>query len=112
MGDMAPSASAHIDSSTDGSLVGNNAAGYTLTAIDAKGTNTGYMVSGSDVLANKHEIGPSAAAVGPADVTQSFVDTTGPTDTAVELHVSQVVAYTDTVAATYTITITFTVTAK
>lgn len=112
MGNLAPSATPHLDSSTDGSLVGNNTNGYTVTGIDAKGTNTGKMVSGSNVLAAVLQIGPSAASVGPADAAQSFVDTAAPTNTTVELHVSQVVAYTDPVATGYTITITFTVTAK
>ncbi len=108
-GNMAPSATPHKGSSTDGSLQGNNPAGYTVTGIDAKVSDTGYMVSGSNVLTNKLEISNVDGSYGNADTAQTFVSTTAPTSTTVSLYVSQVVAYDDPVATNYSITITFTV---
>jgi hypothetical protein len=112
LGDMAPSLTPHKGSSTDGSLVGNNPVGYTVTGTDAKTLNKGYMVSGSDVLATKHQISKEDANYVNADTVKTFVDTSGPTNVAVSLYVSQLVTYTDTVATGYSITITFTVTPK
>ena len=109
LGSMTPGTPA-TGSSTDGSLVGNNPAGYTVTGIDEAVSDTGYMVSGANVLASKHEISDEDANYVNADTEKTFVDTSGPTDAAVSLYVSQDVAYTDTVATGYSITITFTVT--
>ena len=110
LGGMAPGTTATGNST--GSLVGDNSDGYTVTGIDAKTTNTGYMVSGSYVLANKLSMGPAADNLGPADVSQTFLDEYGYGPHDVPFHVSQMVAYTDAVATGYTITITFTVTEK
>jgi len=110
LGGMAPGTTATGNS--NGSLVGDNSDGYTVTGIDAKTTDTGYMVSGSYVLANKLSMGPSADNLGPTDVSQTFLDEYGYGPHDVPFHVSQMVAYTDAVATGYTITITFTVTEK
>ena len=112
LGSMAPSATPHKASSTDGSLVGNNPAGYTVTGIDEAVSDTGYMVSGSDVLANKLKISKEDATYVDADTSKNFVDTGVPTDVTVSLYVSQLVSYADPVASGYTITITFTVAPK
>lgn len=112
LGDMSPSATPYTDNSTDGSLVGDNVNGYTVTGKDEKTENTGYMVIGENILSNKLLIGPAADTLGPADEAQTFLDTSGLTDAAIALHVSQLVDYTDVVATGYTITITFTVTEK
>ena len=97
--------------------MGDNAGGYTVTGIDAKGTDTGYMVSGVSVLANMLDIGPSAdpdspLTFGPADTEQTFLDTGSGGIFAIPLYVSQVVAYNDAITTGYTITITFTVIAN
>jgi hypothetical protein len=107
---MAPGTTA-IGNST-GSLVGSNSAGYTVTGLDAKTTNKGYMVSGGNVLANKFQIGPASDSLGSADVAQTFLDVSAAGTYDVPFYVSQMVAYTDAVATGYTITITFTVTEK
>lgn len=110
---MTPSATPYKDFSTDGSLVGNDPNGYTVTGIDAKGTNTGYMVSGGGTpLTNKHQISDEDANYVPADTAKTFVDTSWPTDVAFSLCVSQMVDINDTPAADYEIQITFTVTPK
>ncbi len=116
LGSMAPGSTATATSS-DGTLVGDNAAGYTVTGVDVKTDNKGYMVSGVNVLHNKLEIGPSASPTppltfGPADTAQTFLSTSSAGIVALSLYVSQVVAYNDVVATGYTITITFTVIAK
>jgi hypothetical protein len=110
LGGMAPGTTATGNSA--GSLVGGNPDGYIVTGIDAKTTNTGYMVSGSHVLANKLLMGPAASTLGPADMSQTFLDVGAPGTYNVPFYVSQMVAYTDAVATGYTITITFTVTEK
>ena len=110
LGGMAPGATA--TGSSTGSLAGDNTAGYTVTGIDAKTTNTGYMVSGSYVLANKLLLGPASDELGPADALQTFLDVSVAGTYDVPFYVSQMVAYTDAVAEGYTITITFTVTEK
>ena len=96
-----------------GSLVGNNPAGYTVTGIDAKGTNAGYMTtSGGTPLANKLEISnDEATGFVDADVGKTFVDTSGPTYLVIDLYVSQLVDYTDE-PSDYSIEITFTVVEK
>jgi hypothetical protein len=109
---MTPSGTTYTGQSTDGLIQGNNAAGYTVTGIDAKGTNTGFLVSGSNPLHNKLRIGPAASPTSTADTQSSFVNTSGVTDQAVGLYVSQIIAANDVAASGYTITITFTVTAK
>ena len=110
---MTPSATPYKGSSSGGSLVGNNANGYTVEGIDAKGINTGYMVSGGgSPLANKHQISDEDANYVAADTAKTFVDTSGPTDTTFSLYVSQVVAHADAPAADYQIEITFTVISK
>jgi len=110
LGGMAPGTTATGNST--GSLVGDNSDGYTVTGIDAKTTNTGYMVNGSYVLANKFSMGPAADNLGPADASQTFLDVSATGTYDVPVYVSQSVAYTDAVAEGYTITITFTVTEK
>ena len=111
LGPMAPGTTA--TGSSTGSLEGDNSNGYTVTGIDAKTTNTGYMVSSDPyVLTSKHQISDEDANYVDADTAKTFVDTSGATNVAVSLYVSQAVAYTDTVATGYSITITFTVTEK
>jgi len=110
LGGMAPGTTATGNST--GSLVGDHSAGYTVTGVDAKTTNTGYMVSGSYVLANELSMGPAADNLGPADASQTFLDVSAAGTYDVPFYVSQSVAYTDAVAEGYTITITFTVTEK
>jgi hypothetical protein len=95
-----------------GSLTGDNTGGYTITGMDAKTTNAGYMVSGGNVLANRLQIGPASSSLGPADASQTFLDVSAAGTYDVPFHVSQSIAYTDAVATDYTITITFTVTEK
>lgn len=103
LGTMTPSATPYKGSSTDGSLLGNDPDGYTVTGTDA--ASSGYMYGG-DYLINKFEISNEDANYVTADTYKTFVDTSGPTDTAVSLYVSQLVAYNDT-PAVYTITILF-----
>jgi hypothetical protein len=110
LGGMAPGATGTGNST--GSLVGDNSAGYTVTGMDAKASNTGYMVSGSYVLANKLLLGPAADNLGPADTSQTFLDVDEAGMYDVPFYVSQTVAYIDAIATDYTITITFTVTEK
>jgi len=110
LGGMAPGAIASGNST--GSLVGVNSAGYTVTGIDTKTTNRGYMVSGSYVLADRLLMGPAADNLGPADVSQTFLDVNEAGTYDVPFYVTQSVAYTDAIATGYTITITFTVTEK
>jgi len=113
LGTMTPSGTPYKGSSSGGSLMGNNPSGYTVTGIDEKGGDTGYMTTsgGGDVLANRHEISDQDASYVPADTAKTFVDTSGPTDAVFSLYVSQVVAYTDT-PDIYEIEIAFTVTPK
>jgi len=110
LGGIAPGATSTGNST--GSLAGDNAAGYTVTGIDAKTTNTGYMVSGSYVLANKLLLGPAADNLGPADASQTFLDVSASGTYDVPFYVSQSVAHTDAIATGYAITISFTVTEK
>ncbi|UCD22351.1 MAG: hypothetical protein JSW22_01545 [Chloroflexota bacterium] len=110
LGGMAPGGTGTGNST--GSLAGDNSAGYTVTGVDAKASNTGYMVSGSYVLANRLLVGPAADNLGPADTSQTFLDVDEAGTYDVPFYVSQTVAYTDAIAAGYTITITFTVTEK
>ncbi len=100
-------------SSTNGYLVGNNPAGYTVTGIDAKATDTGYMTtSGGTPLGNKLEISDDEfTGYVTADTGKTWVDTSGPTAVSIELYVSQLVEYTDA-PGSYSIEITFTVTTK
>ena len=112
LGSMAPSATPHKASSTDGRLDGNNAAGYTVTGIDAKETSTGYMVSGSNVLTNKLKTSDADTDYVDADTEKVFLDTFGITGADIALYVSQVISYADPVATGYTITISFTVNPK
>jgi len=110
LGGMAPGATGTGNST--GSLAGDNSAGYTVTGMDAKASNSGYMVSGSYVLANKLLLGPAADNLGPADTSQTFLDVSEAGTYDVPFYVSQSIAYTDAIATGYTITITFTVTEK
>jgi len=100
-------------SSTNGYLVGNNPAGYTVTGIDAKATDTGYMTtSGGTPLGNKLEISDDEfTGYVTADVGKTWVDTSGPTSESIDLYVSQPIEYTDA-PGSYSIEITFTVTTK
>ena len=110
LGGMAPGTTGTGNST--GSLTGDNTDGYTITGMDAKTTNTGYMVSGGNVLANELQIGPASNSLGAADASQTFLDVSAAGTYDVPFHVSQSIAYTDAVATNYTITITFTVTEK
>lgn len=110
LGGMAPGTTATGNST--GSLAGGNSAGYTVTGIDVKSANKGYMVSGGNVLTNKFQIGPTSNTLGPADASQTFLDVSAAGTYDVPFYVSQTVAYTDAVATGYSITITFTVTEK
>ena len=100
---------------SSGNITGNNADGYTVSAVDAKGSNTGYMVStpSGHVLANKFKIGSSAGSVDTADVSRTLYTGSGPvSNVAVPLYISQTITATDVAASGYTITITYTVTAN
>ena len=110
LGGMAPGTTATGNSI--GSLGGDNSSGYTVTGVDAKTENTGYMVGGGNTLSSKLVIGPAPGDLGPADVAQTFLDEIGYGPHDVPFYVSQLIAYTDIVATGYTITITFTVTEK
>jgi len=110
LGGMAPGTTA--TGSSTGSLVGDNSNGYTVTGIDAKTSNTVYMVSGTDVLANEFQMGPAADTLGNSSMVQTLLNESGYGPHAVPFYVSQLIAYTDIVATGYTITITFTVTEK
>lgn len=110
-GNMDPSATPSTGNST-GWLEGNNANGYTVTGVDAKDTNTGYMVSGSNVLTNMLQMGPDASVANTAATVTTFLTTDDITDETVPFYVSQTVEFTDPIATGYSITITFTVTAK
>lgn len=112
LGDMVPKPEPYTASSTDGSLTGNNQYGYKVTSKDTKTENTGFMVSGTNVLSTKLQISNENTNYVNADIEKTFLDTAGPTDTTFSLWVSQLVKGTDTVADNYTITITFTVTVK
>jgi hypothetical protein len=111
LGDMEPG-TAKAGSSTDGSLVGNNPTGYTVTGTDAKVDHKGRMVSGANVLSAPHQIGSDGEVYQDAHIVVTFVDTDGPTDVGVSLYARQPVHASDPVATGYTITITFTVTPK
>jgi hypothetical protein len=108
LGTMTPSATPYKGNSTDGSLLGNNPDGYTVTGQDAY--LSGYMENG-DHLTNMFEISNEDANYVTADTAKTFVDTSGPTDTTVSLYVSQLVSYNDT-PAVYSITILFDVLPK
>ena len=108
LGDMTPGTPATGNS--NGWLEGNNSLGYTVTGVDAKVDNTGYMVNGAAALANKLKMGDTGAVPNDADVVTTFLATGGVTDLAVPFYVSQTATYADPVASGYTITITFTVT--
>jgi len=108
LGSMAPGATATGDST--GNLEGNNPDGYTVKGIDEKGSDTGYMVSGTDALTNKLYMGATAAVPNTADTETTFLTTSGPGSDSVPFYVSQEVTYDDLVQSGYTITITFTVT--
>jgi hypothetical protein len=110
LGDMNPGTTATGNSA--GSLSGNNALGYSVKAIDAKGTNTGLMVSGAHVLTNKFKIGATSGSVANADVERTLLSTGAAGTDAVPLYVSQQVVLADPVASNYSITITYTVTAN
>jgi hypothetical protein len=114
LGSMFPSGTPYTGGGIwHGSLVGNNPAGYTVTGIDAKATDTGYMTtSGGTPLANKLEISDDEyTGFVTADVGKTWVDSSGPTNTVIDLYVSQLVDYTDE-PGDYSIEITFTVTEK
>ena len=92
-----------------GSLTGNRGAGYTVTGIDAKGADTGKMVSGGNVLGAMLKIGDTASPTNTADTITTFLTTSGAGTDSVPFYVSQTVGFADPVAAGYTITISFTV---
>lgn len=98
---------------SSGILTGDNTNGYTVTVVDTKSTNTGYMVSGANTLHNKLKIGPDAGSLADADIASTLLNTSGPaTNVAVPLYISQKIDSDDAIAAGYTITITYTVIAK
>ena len=108
LGDMTPGTPKTGNSA--GSLEGNNPDGYTVKGIDDKGSNTGYMVSGTDALTNMLQMGPDAGVANTAATETTFLTTGGPGSDSVPFYVSQEVTYDDLVQSGYTITITFTVT--
>ncbi len=108
LGSMIPGTPATDNSA--GSLEGNNALGYTVTGVDEKGTDTGYMVSGTYVLTNMLLFGPAASPTATADTVTNFLTTSDITNAAVPFYVSQTATYADAVQSGYSITITFTVT--
>lgn len=110
LGSMSPSAPAANNSS--GTLNGNNASGYTVTAVDASTTNTGYMVSGTNVLQNYFMIGKDTSSLAAADTAQTLLNSTAAGSNPVPLYVSQTISPSDAIATGYSITITFTVTAN
>jgi hypothetical protein len=110
LGNMTPGSTATGNNS--GSLNGNNSNGYTVTAIDTKTPNTGYMVSGANVMQNKFKIGATAPTVDTADSARTLLNTSGPGTDTVPLFVSQQVSFSDPLASGYSITITYTVTPK
>ena len=112
LGSMAPSATPYKANSAGGRLDGNNAAGYTVTGIDEKGTDTGCMVSGVNVLTNKLKISNADASYVDADTAKTFLDTSGVTGADISLYVSQLVTYLDPTATGYSIIITLTVAPK
>lgn len=109
LGSMAPGDTPHVAHSTGGKVIGNHAAGYTVTGVDAKTPNKGKMTSNGNALANTLQIGPAPGELGPANEAQEFLSTVGPTDEDFELHVSQLVTLADP-SGDYTIIITFTMT--
>jgi hypothetical protein len=109
LGSMTPSFTPYVASSADGNLVGDSINGYKVTGKDAKTTNTGFMVSGSNVLHNMLQIGPNTNLTSPAAAETTFLDTSGVTNTSYSLFVSQLIAGNDIASSGYTITITFTV---
>ena len=120
LGTAAPGDTA-TGNNTDGSLVGNDPDGYTVTGVDAntevtKGKmliiGTGSLAAPQYILTNKLKMGDSGAVPNDADTAFTFVDTSGITNEVVSLYVSQTVAYADAVQSGYTITITYTVTEK
>ncbi len=112
LGVMAPR-TAPYTGNVSGNFTGDNHDGYTITAMDAKTPDAGYMVSGSNVLHNQFQIGYSAGAVANSGVEQTLLDVTGVQNgTVVTLYFSQQFAYNDPAVSGYTITITYTVTAK
>ncbi|NVM23604.1 MAG: hypothetical protein HWN68_17710 [Desulfobacterales bacterium] len=109
LGPMAPGST--YPASSTGSLTGNNPTGYTVTGIDLKGTNTGFMVApGPYVLGEKLLMGPAASPTNTADTVTTFLTTSAAGTDPVPFFINQAVGYTDAVATGYTITITFTVT--
>ena len=78
LGSMTPGTAATGDSA--GWLEGNNALGYKVDGVDTKGTDTGKMVSGANVLTDKLKMGATAAVPNDADVVTSFLGTDGITD--------------------------------
>ena len=110
LGNMTPGNT--VTGNSIGHLSGNNSAGYTVTGTDAKASNKGYMVSGTNVLHNKLKIGPNSNPTATADTSVEFLNTNSSTDQDINLYVSQDISYSDTAASGYTITITFTVIEK
>jgi len=108
LGGLAPGTRA--TGSSTGSLVGDNSAGYTVTAIDVETQHVGYMVSADYMLSNTLDIGPAGDQLAPADESQTLLDMAAAGSHLVRLHVSREVASTDVLAEGYTITIAFTVT--
>ncbi len=112
LGNMAARVAPYTGSAS-GNLTGDNANGYTVTAVDAKPNNTGYMVNSSNVLHNKFQIGNSASSVADSDTARTLLNISSPpTNVIVPLYVSQQIAYNDPIATQYRITITFTVLPK
>ena len=113
LGEMAPGTT-DTGNSTGGSLQGNDPQGYTVTGVDAKTENKGYMVSAtSNVLGSMHQISDEDATYVTAYNAKTFVDTsTTTTNETFSLYVKQAVAYDDPVDTGYSITITFSVLPK
>jgi hypothetical protein len=104
--------STYSGSSTDG-LVKCSEDGWSLTVVDAKETNTGYMVSGENVLSNELQLCDTEnGAYQDADTSLTLVSNgtpTGESGRAFGTYVKQQITYDDVVANDYSIILTFTV---
>jgi hypothetical protein len=85
---------------------------YRVTATDAKSTDKGYMVSGTNALHHKLQIGPASDNLTNSDEVVQLLEASTEGDNSIPFFVSQEISYEDTVAENYSITITFTVTAQ
>jgi len=113
LGSMTPRPAPYTSNSM-GTLMGDNPGGYTVTAVAANTTNTGYMISGGNVLHDKLKIGKDAGNLADSNTVSMLLDTSSNVtdNVTVPLYVSQLILGTDNVSNGYSITIVYTVTAK